>query len=289
MSGNKNPDVSVMSKCWKGTRTLSCMNTLLCYCGFKHSSGSDWSRVLENTLYVVFKDRCICMNMFCRWAVPSWPSFPSFLTSSLSPPLLSPLCISRIPAHLSSFFTGLTTFCTSPLFRVSPFLSPDTNFHTPIQGNVRNASVPAASCCCCTNGRNCVAWGARVFLQGPWMDGWMDTDIEWLMKKWGRVDPTLNGSIPAPRVNKDVLIQQRTSAFSCWVFPNIPQMSKNKNQLSTAGLQKCYSVNETFPLMKPCLVKVQLAQPQIQTCLRPPPAWDGEQIYHLHGWLTWLN
>lgn len=86
MSGNKNPDVSVMSKCWKGTRTLSCMNTLLCYCGFKHSSGSDWSRVLENTLYVVFKDRCICMNMFCRWAVPSWPSFPFFLTSSLPLP-----------------------------------------------------------------------------------------------------------------------------------------------------------------------------------------------------------
>lgn len=113
MSGNKNPDMSVMSKCWKGTHTLSCMNTLLCYRGFKHPSGSGWARVLENTLSVVFKDRCICMNMFCRWAVPSWPSFPSFLTSSLSPPLLSPLCISRIPAHLSSFFTSPTTFCKS--------------------------------------------------------------------------------------------------------------------------------------------------------------------------------
>lgn len=121
--------------------------------------------------------------------------------------------------HFSTFFVG-----------VSPFLCPDTNFHTPIPGNVRNVSVPAASCCCCTYGRNRGAWGARVFLQGPRMDGWIDTGIEWLMKKRGRVDPPLNGSIPAPRVNNDVLILLRKSVFS--MFPNTTQMLKGKKNLS---------------------------------------------------------
>lgn len=148
-------------------------------------------------------------------------------------PFLSPLNISKIPAHLSSFFTGLTTFFffSAPLlfFWVSPFLCPDTNFHTTIQGNVGNASIPAASCCCCTAGRKHGARGVRVFLQGLWMDGWIDTGTEWLMKKQGCVDPTLNGSIPAPRINNDVVIWQEKSAFSCRVFPNTTQMlKKNK-------------------------------------------------------------
>lgn len=107
-------------------------------------------------------------------------------------------------APLLLFCGGFTLFC------------PDTNFHTPIQGNGRNVSVPAASCCCCTYGRNRWARGARVFLQGPRMDGWIDTGIEWLMKKRGQVHPALNGSIPAPRVNKDVLILLRKSVFFCF-------------------------------------------------------------------------
>lgn len=131
-----------------------------------------------------------------------WPTRPS--------PFLSPLHISKTPGHLFAFF----------------FLCPDTNLCTPIQGNVRNASVPAASCCCCTFGPDCRARG--VFLQGPRMGGWIDTDIEWLMKKRDCVDPALNGSIPAPRVNNDVLIQHRKSVFSHQVFLNTTQMLKGK-------------------------------------------------------------
>lgn len=150
--------------------------------------------------------------------LPSSPStFPLTPRPDAPSPFLSPLHISKIPAHRSAFFTGLTTFffCTSPpfLWGFHSFFCPDTNFHTPIQGNGRNVSVPAASCCCCTYGHNRWARGARVFLQGPRMDGWIDTGIEWLMKKRGQVHPALNGSIPAPTVNKDVLILLRKSVF----------------------------------------------------------------------------
>lgn len=60
MCGNKNPDVSVMSKCWKRTHSLSCKKTLLCFRGFKHPSGSNWTLVLENTLVVIFNYEHVC-------------------------------------------------------------------------------------------------------------------------------------------------------------------------------------------------------------------------------------
>lgn len=154
MSGSEKPDRSVMSKCWEGTCTLSRLNTLLCCCGSKHPSGSDWTRVFENVPYVVFKDRCICMNRLCWWAVTSWPSFPSFLTSSLSrsfpsPPLLSAfLEYQLISLHSSpvwQLFAPLLFFVVG----FHPFSVLTQTFTQPIRGNARNASVPAASCCCC--------------------------------------------------------------------------------------------------------------------------------------------
>lgn len=51
--------------------------------------------------------------------LPSSPSpFPLAPRPEASSPFLSPLHISKIPAHRSAFFTGLTTFffCTSPPF-----------------------------------------------------------------------------------------------------------------------------------------------------------------------------
>lgn len=151
--------------------------------------------------------------------------FPPLLPHFLSLPapkhllhssLLSTFLKYQLIAPHSSLVWQLFFFFFAPLLlfvEVSLFFCPDTNFHTLIQGNGRNVSVPAASCWCCTYGRNRGARGARVFLQGPRMDGWIDTGIEWLMMKRGQVDPALNGSIPAPRVNKDVLILLRKSVF----------------------------------------------------------------------------
>lgn len=160
------------------------MNTLLCYCGFRPPPGSDPTRVAENTINLKTDANVSPAGGTSPRGLPSSPSlFPLTPRPEAPSPFLSPLHISKIPAHRSAFFTGLTTFflffhLSSFFVEVLLFFCPDTNFHTLIQGNGRNVSVPAASCCCCTYGHNRGARGARVFLQGPRMDGWIDTGIE---------------------------------------------------------------------------------------------------------------
>lgn len=175
-SGNKNPDVSLMSTCWKG---LIRYPVWIHYCLI-----AVWSFRLtptelvfwKNTPSVVFKDRCICMNTSCRRAVPPWPSFPSFLTSSRSPPLLSAFLEYQLLSLHSSPVWQL--FCTSPLFFVFlPFSVPTQTFTHRFRGMSGMRPFLQHHVVVAHWAATAGPEGARVFLQGPWMDGWIDTAL----------------------------------------------------------------------------------------------------------------
>lgn len=107
--------------------------------------------------------------------------FPHILSTarsltSLKQLLWSSLLSTFLKYRFISLYSSPFDNCSfSPLLLVCyPLPCPDTNFHTDtqIRRNVRNVSVPAASCCCYTYDCNPRTPGVRVFFQP--MDGRMD-------------------------------------------------------------------------------------------------------------------
>lgn len=182
-----------------------------------------------------------------RLSLPSSSHFPQTLSLAaveVASRFLSLLYISFKPARLSSFFYGLTAFFLLFSFFL-PLPCPDTNFHTQIQGNVRNVFAPAASCCCCTYDCNPRTWGVWAFIQSPWMDGWMDAGVEWLMKKWGSVGPPLQNSLHNPKTNNNMLIQQ--GKFSFFLFFYLLRVSQQHPHISCENRSiMIHSYTQTF-------------------------------------------
>lgn len=146
-------------------------------------------------------------------------------------------------ASLPSSMVWQLFFCSFPSFL--PLPCPDTNFHTQIQGNVRNVFAPAASCCCCTYDCNPRTWGVWAFIQSPWMDGWMDAGVEWLMKKWGSVGPPLQNSLHNPKTNNNMLIQQ--GKFSFFLFFYLLRVSQQHPHISCENRSiMIHSYTQTF-------------------------------------------